>query len=66
MRIANIADIHGNLPAWEAVMMTLDVVKPDQVIVAGEIADRAPDSAACWVCIKAKGWPFCRGMMSAM
>ncbi|MCF7687277.1 MAG: metallophosphoesterase [Cephaloticoccus sp.] len=61
MRIAIIADIHGNLPALEAVLTTLDAMKPDQVIVAGDIVDGAPDSAACWACIKAMGWPILRG-----
>ena len=48
MRIAVIADIHGNLPALEAVLEALDTLQPDQIVVSGDVVDGGPDSAACW------------------
>jgi Icc-related predicted phosphoesterase len=48
MRIAIIADIHGNLPALEAALAAVEKLRPDRLIVAGDIVDGAPDSAACW------------------
>ncbi len=37
MRIAVLADIHGNLPALEAVLTDLQPVHPDGIIVAGDM-----------------------------
>ena len=61
MRIAIIADIHGNLPALEAVLAELAQVRPDRLIVAGDSVVGAPDSAACWARVKALGCPVLRG-----
>ena len=36
MRFALLADIHGNLPALEAVMRALKVDAPDDILVAGD------------------------------
>lgn len=40
MRVAVIADIHGNLPALEAVMQDLAKVSPDAIVAAGDLALR--------------------------
>ncbi|MCU0791953.1 MAG: metallophosphatase family protein [Opitutaceae bacterium] len=61
MRIALIADIHGNLPALEAVLAELQSVRPDRLIVAGDVVDGGPDTAACWRRIRALGVPVIRG-----
>jgi predicted phosphodiesterase len=61
MRIAVIADIHGNLPALEAVLNDLARERPDRVVVAGDIVVGAPDSAACWARIRQLGYPMLRG-----
>jgi hypothetical protein len=61
MRIAIIADIHGNLPALEAVLARLDDLRPDCVVVAGDVVNGGPDSRACWERIRATGWPVLRG-----
>ncbi|MGE6259090.1 metallophosphoesterase family protein [Heyndrickxia sporothermodurans] len=37
MKIAALYDIHGNLPALNAVLMDLEEVKPDLVIIGGDI-----------------------------
>lgn len=36
MRITVLSDVHGNLPALEAVFDDLDAQKPDGLIVAGD------------------------------
>lgn len=42
MRIAVIADIHGNYPALEAVLADITVQEVDEVIVAGDAINAAP------------------------
>uniref|UniRef100_UPI004049A34E metallophosphoesterase family protein n=1 Tax=Cephaloticoccus sp. TaxID=1985742 RepID=UPI004049A34E len=61
MRIAVIADIHGNLPALEATLEAIGRIRPDRLIVAGDVVDGAPDSAACWERVKQLGCPVLRG-----
>src|SRR3989442_13980820 len=38
MRVAVIADIHGNLPALEAVLAGIDLEAPDLVVSCGDVA----------------------------
>lgn len=57
VRFAVLADIHGNLPALEAVMADLQAVAPDRVIVAGDVVNRGPQSKECVQAIRAAGWP---------
>ncbi len=61
MRIAIIADIHGNLPALEAVLRRVGALRVDRLVVAGDIVVGAPDSAACWERVRALGCPVLRG-----
>ncbi len=61
MRIALIADIHGNLAALDAVLAEIETLQPDRLIVAGDIVDGGPDSGACWRRVKALGCPVIRG-----
>ncbi len=61
MRIAILADIHGNLPALEAVLARIDRLRPERVLVLGDIVVGAPDSAACWERVRALGCPVLRG-----
>jgi hypothetical protein len=42
MRLAFLADIHGNLPALEAVLCDLRRQTPDQVYLAGDLVNRCP------------------------
>jgi putative phosphoesterase len=37
MRIAAIYDIHGNLPALEAVLQAIDAARVDQIVVGGDV-----------------------------
>ncbi|RRJ95026.1 metallophosphoesterase [Opitutaceae bacterium TAV4] len=61
MRVVVIADIHGNLAALEAVLEEIGRLRPDRLIVAGDIVDGGPDSAACWERVKTLGCPVLRG-----
>lgn len=61
MRLAVLADIHGNLPAFEAVLEHLDRQKVDGLIIAGDTVNCGPDSAACWSLAQAQGCPVLRG-----
>lgn len=61
MRIAIIADIHGNLPALDAALDRIDQLRPDRLVVAGDIGVGGPDIAACWARVKALGCPVLRG-----
>ena len=61
MRIVVLADIHGNLPALEAVLAEVELLKPDHIIVAGDVVDGVPDSAACWQRVRQLQCPVLRG-----
>jgi predicted phosphodiesterase len=61
MRIAVLADIHGNLPAFEAVLAHAASQKVDLLILAGDIINGAPDSAACWQLARSLNCPMLRG-----
>ena len=37
MKVAALYDIHGNLPALEAVLKDIDVIQPDRILVGGDI-----------------------------
>ncbi len=61
MRIALIADIHGNLHALEAALAHIEKLRVDRTVVLGDIVVGAPDSLACWQRIKALRCPTLRG-----
>ena len=61
MRIALLADIHGNLAALEAVLAEVARWQPDRVAVLGDVVDGAPDSLACWERVRALHVPVLRG-----
>ena len=44
MRVAIIADIHGNAGALDAVLNDLQQQGADRVIVNGDVVNRGPDS----------------------
>lgn len=60
-RLAVLADIHGNLPALQAVMDDMSAFKPDHVIVAGDIVNWGPFSAAVTEIVTREGWAVMRG-----
>lgn len=60
-RVAVISDIHGNLPALNAVMRDLDEQAPDEVLVAGDLVGRGPGGREVVERIAATGWPVLTG-----
>lgn len=65
MRIAVLADIHGNLSALQAVLEDIAGRTPDFVFVAGDIVNRGPRPAECLQEIlerqRTQGWRVIRG-----
>ncbi|MCB0185634.1 MAG: metallophosphatase family protein [Caldilineaceae bacterium] len=61
MRIAVLADIHGNLPAFETVLNDLRQHAPDCLIIAGDIVVGSPDSQRCWQLAQSLDCPIVRG-----
>ena len=53
MRIAVIADIHGNRQALEAIIENLTRQDVDEVVVAGDTVNMMPDSRCCWQMVRA-------------
>jgi len=47
MKIAVLSDVHGNVPALEAVLEDLLAWRPDEVIVNGDLVSRGPYSLRC-------------------
>ena len=47
MKLAVLSDVHGNLPALEAVVEDLLRWSPDHVVVNGDLINRGPNSRAC-------------------
>jgi predicted phosphodiesterase len=65
MKIAVLADIHGNLPAFEAVIDDIERRRPDQVVIAGDVINRGPRPVACLnlalQMAREKGWLILQG-----
>ncbi len=60
-KIAVFADIHGNLPALEAVLADLEQQAPDEVLVGGDLVGRGPRGSAVVGEIRRRGWETIRG-----
>ena len=59
--IAVLADIHGNVPALEAVLADLDARAPDEVLVGGDLVGRGPQGSRVTRMIRDRGWRTIRG-----
>ena len=57
MRVALVADIHGNLTALEAVIADLDRRAPDLVVHGGDLALMGPRPAEIIDRVRELGWP---------
>jgi len=60
-RLAILSDLHGNLPALEAVMADMENSEVDGVIVPGDVINFGPFSRQVAELVIAKGWPVIRG-----
>lgn len=65
MKVAVLSDIHGNLPAFEAVVARVDAWSPDLIVVGGDIINRGPRSGDCLALAVDRrdrdGWHLLRG-----
>ena len=59
--LAVLADIHGNLPALEAVLKDLAQFQVDHVVVAGDVINWGPFSAQVMERVTGEGWAVIRG-----
>jgi predicted phosphodiesterase len=59
--LAILADIHGNLPALEAVIADLEQFAVDHIIVAGDVINWGPFSAQVVERVVREGWAVIRG-----
>ena len=66
MRIAIIADVHGNLRAFEAVLADLRQVAPDLIVHGGDLAYGGTHPAEVIDQVRALGWPGVRGNTDEM
>jgi predicted phosphodiesterase len=60
-RIAVLSDIHGNVPALDAVLEDLADQRPDEVLVGGDLVGRGPQGSAIVRRIRQLGWTAIRG-----
>jgi predicted phosphodiesterase len=61
LRIAILGDIHGNLPALEAVLEDLATQEVDQVWCSGDIGWGGPWASECIAKVREAGWPTVKG-----
>ncbi len=61
MKLAALADIHGNMIALEAVVAELERLQPDYVLVNGDLINPIPFSAEVLDRIRATDWAVVRG-----
>ena len=65
MKLAVLADIHGNYTALQRVAGHIDDWQPDAVVVAGDIVNRGPRSQECLEFVQQRrhshGWQVVRG-----
>ncbi len=60
-RLAIMADIHGNLPALQAVMADMQAEGITQALVLGDIVGYGPHPEACVELVRRQPWLFVRG-----
>ncbi|HKF78667.1 MAG TPA: metallophosphoesterase family protein [Candidatus Dormibacteraeota bacterium] len=66
MRIAIVSDVHGNLPALEAVLADLGEVRPGLVVQGGDLALGGPHPTEVVDRVRELGWPGVLGNTDAV
>jgi len=65
MKVAVLADIHGNLPALHVVSKHIEAWRPDAVLLAGDVVNRGPKPLECLRIVQTKmadeSWSMVRG-----
>lgn len=61
MRIAILSDIHGNLPALEAVTNDIERESPDETWCGGDLGWAGPWASECIARVREAGWPTVKG-----
>lgn len=61
MKIAVLADIHGNGPAFEAVLADIDRQQPAVIVCGGDVVDPFPEAPHIWQTLEARGIPIILG-----
>ena len=61
MRLAVVSDIHGNLPALEAVLADVEHARPDAVVLGGDLALGGPHPVEVVDRLRQLGWPSVLG-----
>ncbi|MEZ4615734.1 MAG: metallophosphoesterase [Caldilineaceae bacterium] len=61
MRIALLADIHGNMPALAAVLQALERAQPHYVLINGDLINGVPFSTAVIDLVRGQDWIVVRG-----
>jgi len=61
LRLAFLGDIHGNLPALEAVLSDLDKQAPDAVFLLGDLINRCPWTRDVIDILRQRNWPSVQG-----
>lgn len=61
MRMAILADIHGNLPALAAVLVELERLQPDAVVLDGDLINGVPFSCEVIDLVRKQDWTVVRG-----
>lgn len=60
-RVAVLADIHGNVPALDAVVADIALQDVDEVLVAGDLVGRGPQGSAVVQRVRRLGWRCIQG-----
>ncbi len=60
-RVAIFADVHGNIPAFQAILNDIDRQHIDEVLAGGDLVGRGPAGRAAVEMVRAKGWRGVRG-----
>jgi predicted phosphodiesterase len=61
MKIALLADIHGNLPALDATMAAMEAEQPDLVVLNGDLINAVPFSPQVIDRVRCQDWLVVRG-----